>query len=55
MAISYKISVIGNLIKVVANGFDDDLATTMSYINNIIDTARTNKSRFVLCDDRELK
>ncbi len=54
MAISYEINADGDLLYVKASGKDDNLEEVMSYNQAVIGAALNNKSKKVLCDERDL-
>lgn len=55
MAIKYTIEIQKDLLKVTAKGKDDDMNDAIAYSSAVIQAAIENKSRKVLCDERELE
>lgn len=54
MTIVYHINSNGDLLYVKASGKDDNLDEVMSYNQAVIGAALNNKSKKVLCDERDL-
>ena len=55
MAISYKIEVEGDLLRVTASGFDESLEQTQQYGLAVIEAAVKHGCRRVLSDERDLE
>lgn len=55
MAINYTMHTEGDLLKVVASGFDENLEDTLGYSLAVVETAIEHRCTRVLCDERELE
>jgi hypothetical protein len=54
MAIKYKFAVNGDVLTVVASGYDEGLAEVKAYAKAIIDTAVKNHCHKILCNEQNL-
>lgn len=55
MAIRHRLHVEGELLRVVANGRDENLADVMAYALAVIQGAREHGCTRVLCDERQME